>query len=562
MDPSKLAISYIRFSKKAQGRGDSLRRQVQQTSDFCQRHGLILDEKYNYRDLGVSAYSGANAESGDLAVFLDLVKEGRVPRGATLVLEKLDRLSRQQPMVQLARIDSLLRAGIRIATFTPDRIYTADDLAGNPYVIYEILSHVMSGYEESAKKSYRCREAWASKRKLAVAGIKMSRMCAPWLTLSEDRQRFLEVPERVALIKRMYLEAAEGIGCCTIAKGLNAEGIPSPKGKVWSTFYVRLLLKDRRVLGELQSYRREGGKKVPIGKPVPGYYPRIIEDDLFSTVQTCISGRYVPRGPAIEKWKVNVFKGLLYDAATGGTMGINTFQDRQGKKRCVRLVVRGKADSGGGIKGSFRFDAFETAFFTFITDLRASDFSGATAVEAERLATLASKLTLASEKIEVIDAEIRECQDAREIRPLLKLKGEFEADVEARRHEYDQLRMRLASPAVEGVADTQTLISLLSTSPDPESLRLKIRARMRQLIRSIWLYVYDEFGGRHGLCQVSFHDGSRRYFVTGYSLTKKPFKGLAFGSDRLEDFPYDLSTRLSEDDLHEAVGWLMHHSLN
>jgi len=49
------------------------------------------------RDLGVSAWSGASMEAdAALGEFLKAAQEGRVPRKSYLILEKLDRLSRQK----------------------------------------------------------------------------------------------------------------------------------------------------------------------------------------------------------------------------------------------------------------------------------------------------------------------------------------------------------------------------------------------------------------------------------------------------------------------------------
>ena len=66
-----VAISYIRYSSEPQGQGDSLRRQLSKTVNFCTRHGLTLDEGISYQDLGVSAGSGRNVSEGDLGRFLD-----------------------------------------------------------------------------------------------------------------------------------------------------------------------------------------------------------------------------------------------------------------------------------------------------------------------------------------------------------------------------------------------------------------------------------------------------------------------------------------------------------
>ena len=51
--------------------GDSLRRQMKLTEDYCERKGLFLDNALNPRDLVVGGLSGKNADTGALALFLE-----------------------------------------------------------------------------------------------------------------------------------------------------------------------------------------------------------------------------------------------------------------------------------------------------------------------------------------------------------------------------------------------------------------------------------------------------------------------------------------------------------
>src|SRR5262245_63841388 len=88
------AYSYIRFSDRRQMGGDSLRRQVKLTEEYCKRKRLHLDNTLNLKDLGVSGFCGKNADTGTLAMFLEAIKLKRVPAGSVLILENLDRLSR------------------------------------------------------------------------------------------------------------------------------------------------------------------------------------------------------------------------------------------------------------------------------------------------------------------------------------------------------------------------------------------------------------------------------------------------------------------------------------
>jgi hypothetical protein len=71
-----VAYSYIRFSSKAQAKGDSLRRQIKDTQSWCQRNGVRLDDSLDLHERGVSAFRGKNATEGKLAEFLKAVQAG------------------------------------------------------------------------------------------------------------------------------------------------------------------------------------------------------------------------------------------------------------------------------------------------------------------------------------------------------------------------------------------------------------------------------------------------------------------------------------------------------
>jgi len=95
------AYSYLRFSTKEQALGDSERRQVDACRAYCAKNNLTLDE--SLRDPGVSAFRGKHARVGALAKFLDAIQAGKVEQGSLLIVEALDRLSREEVMAALTQ---------------------------------------------------------------------------------------------------------------------------------------------------------------------------------------------------------------------------------------------------------------------------------------------------------------------------------------------------------------------------------------------------------------------------------------------------------------------------
>src|SRR5262245_58121687 len=108
------AYSYIRWSTPDQGKGDSLDRQMEAARAYAARHELELDETLDITDPGVSAHYGKNIEAGKLRAFLEAVRDGIVPRGSYLLVESLDRISRQTVRRAVRTMEEIVEAGITL----------------------------------------------------------------------------------------------------------------------------------------------------------------------------------------------------------------------------------------------------------------------------------------------------------------------------------------------------------------------------------------------------------------------------------------------------------------
>ena len=159
------AYSYVRMSTDEQLKGDSLRRQMETSAAYAAEHGLELVDESRLQDIGVSAFKGANVADGALGRFLAAVKANKVPRGSFLLVESLDRLSRQAPFKSFAIFSEIIGAGINIVTLTDNRVYNSAPDLGDLVSSLVVMSRA---HEESQTKSLRGREAWANKRKRAL----------------------------------------------------------------------------------------------------------------------------------------------------------------------------------------------------------------------------------------------------------------------------------------------------------------------------------------------------------------------------------------------------------
>src|SRR5262249_30697035 len=163
-----------------------------------------------------------------LAAFLKLVEGGQVPQGSFLVIENLDRLSREDIWSALDLVSTLLKAGIRIVQLKP--VEQVIDKTSGPIVAMMAIMELSRGHGESAMKSERVGRAWARKKEAARAGAILTRRLPAWV---EDRGGTLAlIPQRAVVIKRVFALAAAGYGAAGIVRKFTEEKVPrsGPRG--------------------------------------------------------------------------------------------------------------------------------------------------------------------------------------------------------------------------------------------------------------------------------------------------------------------------------------------
>ena len=321
------AYSYLRFSIPDQMKGDSYRRQTEAARNYAEQNGLDLDNTLTFRDLGVSAFRGANVIDGALGQFIEAVDTRRVQPGSYLLVENLDRLSRDKITPALNRFSSLLAKGITVVTLSDGKVYTEESLNNLPDLMLSLL--VMSrAHEESEMKSRRVRAAWQSKRDRAVSeGHILTAKAPAWLRLRDGSFEVIE--DRADIVRSIFRRALEGHGKAAIAYRMNEEGIepfgdgPSQARKAngWHPSYIKKILSNEAVIGRFQPMRRvwvDGKKRrEPDGPPIEGYFPVILDEpDDFYRVRRSPTGASGHKGKALS----NILSGLAKCHHCGGNL--------------------------------------------------------------------------------------------------------------------------------------------------------------------------------------------------------------------------------------------------
>ena len=346
------AYSYIRFSSVKQQKGDSVERQTKLSENYAAKHGLALDTEESMRDLGISAYDRSNLKKGALGQFLQRVEENRIPRGSYLLVESLDRLSRDKVMDALAIFLSILKAGIIIVTLADDQVYSQERANDNLVSLIMSIVIMSRANEESAMKSMRIRSSWDAKRK-NIENKRLTARCPYWLKPAEGDKGFEFIAERVEVVRRIFQMSRDGIGNSTIVKTLNIENVPlfSDKSNGWQTSYVQKTLSNHAIFGELQLNLQRDGEMTPVAV-IPDYYPAIMSKEECLIAASTRAARSTRGGVSKGKHLSNLFSGLLRCGYCGGPMNMGGYSKKLsgGARKLSKYIACSNARRGLGCK--------------------------------------------------------------------------------------------------------------------------------------------------------------------------------------------------------------------
>ncbi|EPF9726325.1 recombinase family protein [Vibrio fluvialis] len=147
--------SYRRFSSPIQKQGGSIQRQSDYAIEIAKEFGLELNEDLIMTDDGLSAFSAEHVNKGALGEFIKAVDEGKVERGSVLIVESLDRLSREVPMQAQIQFNELISKGITIITANDRQVYNIESISKEPSKLFLSIAVMIRAHEESLTKQKR-----------------------------------------------------------------------------------------------------------------------------------------------------------------------------------------------------------------------------------------------------------------------------------------------------------------------------------------------------------------------------------------------------------------------
>jgi DNA invertase Pin-like site-specific DNA recombinase len=321
------AYSYVRFSTPEQAKGDSRRRQTDLAARYAAENKLTLDTELKLEDLGVSAFRGSN-ELAALGGFKQAVADGIVPPGSVLLVESLDRISRKVARKAVRVLEEIVEAGVEVVTLNDRKRYTKESLDGFDFIMAVLI--LIRGNEESETKSKRLKAAWVGKR---ASGKLLTRVVPGWIRIVDGTPQL--VPDRVAVVRRIFEMFVTGTGKWAIAKALNGEGVPTfGRAREWHQSYVQKVLRSPTVIGTMTPHTEShlDGKmtRTPTAAKV-GYFPAAISTELWEQAQTLLStARFKTTSAKVQ----NILAGLAKCPRCGGSMT----RVWKGKRSAPKLV--------------------------------------------------------------------------------------------------------------------------------------------------------------------------------------------------------------------------------
>ncbi|GAA0452683.1 MULTISPECIES: recombinase family protein [Sphingomonas] len=306
------AIVYARWSSLEQAKEGrtTLARQLSLCGSFAERNGYTVVERIT--DEGRSAWTGDNIRTGNLGKLKERL-ERNGGHDLTIIVEKLDRLSRQSPLVVMNFLQSLCATGATIVSADGRHKITGDDLHRNMMGVLSVVFETFRGFDESQAKSERVGEAWRIKRERGGA---MTKICPAWLRLKADRSGYELIPDRAAVVRRIFADIDAGVGKFTIANSLNAEGVEpwgtgKKKGNGWHASYIHKIITNMACVGDYQPHRKAKAdvRRTPDGEIIRGYFPAVIDEATFARVNDRRTVRLMAQQRP-GRSLVNLFGGL------------------------------------------------------------------------------------------------------------------------------------------------------------------------------------------------------------------------------------------------------------
>lgn len=485
-----LAVAYVRWSTSDQTRGDAERRQTDLAQKMCNANSWQLSEIIVER--GKSAFKGRNRLSTSELGKLEARAAAGELQGKVLIVENVDRLSRQEPIEGLNLLQNLTNAGVIVAESATGHVFDADSVRENWQKLLVPFLRLGLGYEESLKKGKRVAaayEATVARGYRTKNGLADLRFSPSWI--ERDEVGDYSVNEmRAEVVRLIYQRCVDGYGLRSICAELNRDLARTrwQKGD-WNQANVREILRNRQTLGEYQvTERNEANFTRPTGKWIKGGFPAIIEPELWHRAQAALDARRSTGGK--HRGMVNLLQGFTYCGAInhgercGSRMIISQTSRTEPRKARLRCARNHRA-AGCSSRASYHYERLLNGILDEVLHLALPAERQNSSIHQE-IATLELEITAAIDNADLLRNDwlrtksptMRRGIDATE-----RQIEEMESKLEKLKHE---ARLIDAKRPPRVAADV--VRKLRDRIHHDEDARRKIHSALREMITAIFLY--------------------------------------------------------------------------
>lgn len=272
------AVIYARVSSDRQDVDLSISAQLKAVREYAAKNGYevvreFVDEVETGRSTGRPAFQE----------MVSMARRANKPFDVILVW-KLSRFARNRED-SIVHKKMLKRRGVQLISITEpfDDSPMGNLMEGMIEIIDEFYSanlgrEVNRGMQESASRgNYVKSYVPYGYRKVKVSdGYK-------------ERPKLVPEPHEAQIVVRMFQQVLEGKGLKEIVKGLNSEGIASPRNKKWIKTTIHQILTNETYTGTLVWGKKNIRNEPPV--VTENAWPAIIDKDTFSRVQATLRGR-------------------------------------------------------------------------------------------------------------------------------------------------------------------------------------------------------------------------------------------------------------------------------
>lgn len=482
---------YARFSTELQS-AHSAEDQIASCSARAEREGWEIAGVYT--DIAISGAS--NRRPGMTAMLADAAAGSF----DIVCAEAIDRIARNQ--ADIATIYQRLEfANVRIHTLTE----------GDVSELHIGLKGTMSALflKELAEKIRRGQRGTVSRGRVP-GGLAYGYEVVPAIRPDGELDRGIRriVPEQADVILRIYREYAAGRGPKAIAKGLNADGIPAPRGGDWrasaiagsrarglgvlhNPIYAGRYLYNRLHMRRDPETRRRISRVNPAEERVSVEMPelRIVPQELWQQVQDMAADR--SSGPLNQRRRPkHLLSGLVQCGRCGGayaTIG-------GGRMGCTRAREAGTCD----VRGTVARSAIEARVLRGVTE-KLLESDAVSLLVREYHAEVESRRVERVRDAGDVDRRIKKTQgqverlvsaiadgaaDFADVREALAARKAELLELQRERQEIDAVPVIAMNPAI--VDDYRKRVRVLATTLDGSSATNdEVKARLRDMIDGV-----------------------------------------------------------------------------